>query len=295
MGSASDRAWTVGDLLNWTRAHFRDGGLDSPRLTAELLLSHALGCRRIDLYARFDETVDEAGRARFRDLVRRRDARVPVAYLTGTAHFLTLEVQVDERVMAPRPETETLVTAFADRVAAAGTVADVGTGSGVIAIALARRHADLRVAAIDVSADALAVARENVARYGLADRVTLIEGDLLAPLMDGASEREIAAVVANPPYVSEADLAAAEPEVREHEPRIALDGGPDGLRVIRRLIEQAPRALAGGGWLLMEIGAGQADAVQNHLEQQGAWQGIARVRDYGGHERVIVARLRGRA
>lgn len=291
MASVTDGSWTVGALLTWTRAFFEKRGLDSPRLTAELLLSQALDCQRIHLYTRFDEVVDEAARARFRDLVRRRAERVPVAYLTRRAHFLTFTLYVDERVMVPRPETEVLVEAFEARVPDGPTVAvDVGTGSGAIAVAVARCRPSMRVLAIDCSPEALAVAERNVREHGLADRVVLIQGDLLAPLAGRADAGAVTAVLANLPYVSEADLAAAEPEVRVYEPRIALCGGPDGLDVLRRLIDQAPAALAPEAGLFLEIGAGQAAAVMALLEEQGAWHDVAVVRDYSGHERVIAAR-----
>jgi len=294
MTSVAGRVWTVGELLNWTRAFFEERGIDSPRLTAELLLSHAIGCRRIDLYTRFDTAVDPADRARFRDLVRRRAERVPVAYLTNAAHFLTITLCVDERVMVPRPETEVLVEAFEARVApGAATIVDVGTGSGVIAVAVARRRPTAHVVAIDISPEALAVAERNVAAHGLADRVEILQGDLLAPVSSRAWGDVPVAILANLPYVSEADLAAAEPEVRDHEPRLALDGGPDGLRVIRRLIKQAPAVCPAGGWLMLEVGAGQAERVAALLRQQDAWDRIERIRDTSDHERVVTAQRRG--
>jgi release factor glutamine methyltransferase len=291
--TVADRVWRVGDLLDWTRRFFEERGLESPRLTTELLLSCALNCQRIHLYTRYDQPTSDEERARFRTLVERRIARVPVAYLTHQVHFLTFALYVDERVMVPRPETEVLVEAYEARVAKGpGTVLDVGTGSGVIALAVARRRPETHVIASDISSDALAVAERNVAEHKMQERVELVPGDLLAPMAGREFPGGLTAVLANLPYVSEADLAAAEPEVRVHEPRLALDGGPDGLRVIRRLIDQAPALCPPGAWLLLEVGAGQAEPVAALLTQQGAWQTPDRVRDYAGHERVVAARRR---
>jgi release factor glutamine methyltransferase len=191
-------------------------------------------------------------------------------------------------VLVPRPETETLVEAALERVGPTAHVADVGTGSGAIAIALASELGSGTFVATDRSAAALEVARANASAHGLAQRIEFLEGDLLAPLAGRAGRLD--AIVSNPPYIPTADLVGLQPEVRDHEPRAALDGGPDGLDVITRLVGGAPQLLRRGGWLLLEIGAGQAAAVRALLERSGEYDGIATRSDLAGIERVVIAR-----
>ncbi|HWB74561.1 MAG TPA: peptide chain release factor N(5)-glutamine methyltransferase [Nannocystaceae bacterium] len=278
--------WTIGELLKWTQQRFASAGIAEPRLDAERLLAHALACTRITLYTEHDRPVDDAARARFRELVRRRLAREPVAYIEGRRgfHALGLELEVDARVLVPRPETEHLVDWMLEDLKAidAGSVLDVGTGSGAIALAMKHARPELEVVAIDVSADALAVATANAQRLGLA--ITTLCSDLLAELPSGA----FAAIAANLPYIPTAELAELEPEVSRHEPALALDGGPDGLRVIERLLAQLGDRLAEGGAIYLEIGAGQAAAVLALLEA-AALRGEVRS-DYAGVARVVRGR-----
>jgi len=228
-----------------------------------VLLAESLGCRRIDLYTRFDDVPDEGPRGRFRELVRRRAEHVPVAYLVGQREFYSLSFRVTPEVLIPRPETELLVVAVVDLAKArgdGGTVAicDVGTGSGAIAVAIAKHLPAARVTAVDRSAAVLAVAGENARRHGVADRIALVESDLLESL---PADAEFDVIVSNPPYVSEAEWVALAPEVRDHEPREALVAGPRGTEVIERLLPQASARLRPGGHLLLEVSPMIVDAV----------------------------------
>jgi release factor glutamine methyltransferase len=272
--------WTPLELVRWTREYFERHELPSPRLDAELLLAHAMGVGRLDLYLRFEEEVDPEARSSFRELVRRRaQERVPVAYLTGSREFWSRSFRVSHDVLVPRPETETLVQAVLDL--APTRFADVGTGSGAIAAAVALERPNCRVVASDRSAGALDVARSNLEALELLDRVELIQGDGLEPL---AGEFDV--IACNPPYIPTGELEGLPPEVR-HEPPEALDGGPDGLRLIERLVAQAPGRLARPGHLVLEVGAGQATGVEELLGAAGA-ERVAIRKDLAGVERVVV-------
>jgi release factor glutamine methyltransferase len=261
----------------------------SPRLDAELLLAHALGWPRARLLAERAYAPDAERAAAFAALVDRRAALEPVAYLTGRKEFFGLELEVSPATLVPRPETELLVElalAEARRLAArtgpALTIADVGTGSGAIAVALAAHLPAATVYATDLSAAALAVAERNVARHGLAGRVRLLHGDLLAPL-----PAPVDLVVGNPPYTV---LAEVEPNVRAHEPWLALDGGPDGAAVYRRLAATLPPHLRPGGAALLEIGSWQGELVAGLLREALPGAAVAVHRDLAGLDRVVVAR-----
>src|SRR5262245_36534608 len=227
--------WTIRSLLEWTEGYLRQRSVESPRLEAQLLLAHALDCRRIDLYTRSDEAPAEEQRGRFRELVRRRAEGCPVAYLVGRRDFFFLDFEVTPAVLIPRPETEDLVNEFLRlaKTVPNPTVLDVGTGSGAIAVSVARQHPGARVTATDVSPEALAVAARNAGRHGVADRVRFLAGDLFAALPDG---ERFDFVLSNPPYVAAEEMAGLPPHVRDHEPRLALDGGPGGLAVIERAL-----------------------------------------------------------
>jgi release factor glutamine methyltransferase len=255
-------------------------GSDTPRLDAEVLLADVLGIDRTALF--MDPARDVTGPAvrGFQDAVRRRSAgREPVAYITGRRSFRHLELEVDGRVLVPRPETELLVEIGIELLSPSARVVDVGTGSGAVALALAHERPDLAVLATDVSADALDVARANAARLGLDEAVTFAEGDLLA----GAGP--VDAVLSNPPYVAERERASLAPEITRHEPAGALFAGEDGLDVIRRLVPAA--AQAGARLLAIELGEGQAPAVAQLMHRAGFVSVHAR-RDLAGIERVVV-------
>lgn len=288
----SDEAWTVGRLLAWTTDWLATKGSDSPRLDAEVLLAFVRGCPRIALYTAFDEVVDDDARARFRDLVRRRGAGEPVAYLVGSREFFSLPLVVSAAVLVPRPETEGLVVRALDvaRPIAAPRIADVGTGSGAIAVALAKHLPAASVVATDVSPEALEVARENVARHGVAGRVTCVRCDLLA---DPAAAGPFDVVVSNPPYVREDEFESLPRDVRLHEPRGALVAGATGVEVVARLVGEAASRLVPGGWLLVEIGPATADAAAGLIASHGGFTPGPLLRDSAGLPRVVQGCRRG--
>jgi len=279
--------WTPLRLLEWTTRRFADAGVDSPRLAAQILLAHALGIPRVQLYVQHDKPLGPEELGRYRELVKRRLAGEPVAYLTGQQEFWSLPLAVDARVLVPRRDTETLVEVVLDQVdrAAALRIADIGTGSGAVALALARELPNAQVVATDRSTEALAVARDNAARLQLA--VELREGDLLAALADG---ERFDVVASNPPYVPSGDIDRLAPEVRR-EPRAALDGGPDGLDALRRLVSGAASHLtAPGGLLALEHGFDQGAAVRSLIDAAGGFQPAATRSDMGGQPRVTFSR-----
>src|SRR5690606_10177038 len=269
---ARDAMWTLGELLAWTQNRFTEAGIEAARSDAQHLLAHALGCSRLSLYVRHDEVVGEDVKARFRELVRRRLKREPVAYIEGRrgVHAIDLELEGDPRVLIPRPETEHLVDWLLEELPFAPTpvrILDIGTGSGAIALAVAHHRPEAQVVASDRSPDALAVARANAER--LAAAVTFVESDLLAALP--VPERGFTAIAANLPYIRGEDVDGLQPEVSRFEPRMALDGGEDGLTVIRACIRQVAEtaALAPEGALYLEVGYDQAADVCAELEAHG--------------------------
>ncbi len=280
-------------LLREAAGALRAAGVKTPRLDAECLLAAALGCDRAALYGRREGVPPEAASG-FATLLGRRAAAEPVAYLTGIREFWSLPLKVTPAVLIPRPETETLVEAILDCLAESAsrplTVADVGTGCGAIAIALAVELREARVFAVDVSPEALAVAAENARRFGVDRRITFLQGNWTAPLSAAGLAGRLHALVANPPYIPTAELGALDPEIVRFEPRLALDGGPDGLACHRELAASAPRLLRPGGWLALEVGAGQGEAVGALL---AAVPGLAVhpvVRDLACRDRVCLAR-----
>jgi len=283
-------------LLNWTTRYFKNAGIERPRLNAELLLGKVLGLERIMLYARFGEVVGEAERAQFRALVRKRAARFPLQYLLGRTEFYGRQFEVSPAVMIPRQETELVVEKCLQKLPGTGAghlCCDIGTGSGVIAVTLAAERTELHVIATDSSAQALDVARRNAEAHGVAGRISFVRGNLAEPVLESlpAQERPLTLLVSNPPYVPTAEIESLEPEVRDYEPRTALDGGPDGLRVIRELVEQAARALHDGGWLVLELGEGQAEAVVKMIEKAGGLrpESVELEKDASGCLRVLAA------
>ncbi|MBU0514063.1 MAG: peptide chain release factor N(5)-glutamine methyltransferase [Proteobacteria bacterium] len=280
MSDEADR-WSVLEVLQWTAGAFKSAGIDSPRLTAEVLLGHALSCSRLDLYLNYDRPLTPAERAGYRELIRRRLDRCPTAYLTGRREFWKIELAVGPGVLVPRPETEGLVEAALGHLAAGDRVGplllDLGTGSGAVALALAAEIPTARVTALDLSIEALGWARRSAAGLGLTGRVDLVAGDLFAPLAPGV---RFDVITANPPYVSEGEWAGLAPEIRRYEPRRALVAGPTGLEIISRLAAEAPPFLAPGGAVLCEIGAGQAEAARELFgEYFGRVSALADLRD----------------
>jgi len=264
--------------------------MTSARLDAELLAAQAFGRTRVELYTHFDQPLGDPELAAYRSLVQRRMAGESVAYILGRKEFWSLDLQVDARVLVPRPDTETLVEQVLEWLKAAPDkgralrVADIGTGSGALALALKKERPGDEIFAVDVSADALEVARANANRLGL--DVTFLHGDLVSPLAGLAPFDFIAS---NPPYIPSQDIAGLSPEV-QREPRLALDGGEDGLALVHRLAGETRQLLAPGGALAMEIGADQAAAAIEILRSAG-WAGIGSRRDLAGIERVVFGHL----
>jgi len=307
-GPPASDAWTIGRLLTWTTDFLESKGADSPRLDAEVLLAHARGCPRIELYTAFEEEPPEPLRTTFRDLVKRRAAGIPVAYLVGHREFFSLSFEVTPDVLIPRPETEFLVVRAldlakemagdstnpspsaspADRGGGASLrIADVGTGSGIIAVCCAKHLPKAHVTAIDISEAALAVAGRNAKRHRVDERVELVHSDLFEKI---PPDLKFDLVLSNPPYVSTTEMAELSPEVREQEPAHALDGGAGGTAIIERLIPQAVERLKPGGRLLMEISATHSPQVEALLAKCAGLEVEETVKDLAGLPRVVQAR-----
>lgn len=277
-------------LLQHARTYLTDRGVDSPRLDAELLMAHVLGCDRTHLYMDLDRPLSTEEVDAFRALLRRRGHREPLAYITGSRGFWTLDLEVDARVLVPRPETELLVEAALKGLAhdpdAAWRIVDVGTGSGALALALASEFPHAQVLAIDLSTDALEVARANADRLGLRDRVRFVRGDLLGPLE--GREACVDLVVSNPPYISHEECPDLAPEVRDFEPAMALFADQRGLALIERLLPAAARVLTADGTLLVEHGWQQGEAVR--ALAQPCFAEVTTLPDLQGHPRALQAR-----
>jgi release factor glutamine methyltransferase len=288
----TETSWTIGSLLNWTAGFLAQKGAEFPRLDAEVLLAHALGCKRIDLYGlRFSEPASEEERRRYRDLVRRRLEGCPVAYLVGRKEFFSLEFEVSPAVMIPRPDTELVVTECLDRARglAGPRVLDLGTGSGCLAVAVAKHHQSAQVMAVDLSPEALEVARRNAERQGVAERICFMQGDLFGPLPPDA---RFDFILSNPPYIPQGAIGKLAAGVRDYEPHLALDGGPDGYAVLDRIAAGAKDYLVPGGHLLVEIGAPQEGPARQRITAFDAYELADTVFDYSGHPRVLCARLK---
>lgn len=284
--------WTIGRLLTWTTDYLKKQGAESARLDAEVLLAEARGCERIELYTAFDEVASEQTRVAFRELVRRRAEGMPVAYLVGRREFYSLSFHVTPAVLIPRPETEFVVVTLLDVVKNAGSVddamriADVGTGSGVLAICAARNLPSCTVTALDISAEALKIAARNAADHQVSDRIEFVQSDLFG---DGAPDT-YDYIVSNPPYVSEAEFEQLPMQVREYEPRDALLAGPTGTEIIQQLLLQACQRLQPGGWLVFEISPMIEVAVIELVDAQRVWDSVDVVKDLAGLSRVVKLR-----
>ncbi|WP_270837895.1 peptide chain release factor N(5)-glutamine methyltransferase [Mitsuokella multacida] len=285
----NDKIWTIGRILKWTEQYFKDKGIESPRLDAEVLLAHVLEKQRIYLYVHFDEPLQPGELAAYREMIKKRVLRVPVAQILGEKEFMGLTFKVTADTLVPRPDTEILVQAAVDRLRAmAGEeplrFADIGTGSGAICLSVLHYLSDTVADTVDISPAARAVAEENAASLGLADRVTFHTGDLLQPL----SGISFAAILSNPPYIPEADIATLAPEVRLNEPHTALSGGQDGLDFYRRLAKEAPAMLVPGGFTAFEVGIHQAGDVADLLKANPLIDRTEILPDYAGIDRVVV-------
>ncbi len=283
--------WTTRRLLQWTTQHFEQKTLEAPRMQAEMLLAHVLGCDRIRLYMEPDRPANEPERQQLRDLVKRAGNQEPVDYLVGQAPFFALDFKVGPAVLIPRPSTETLISFVLQDVKSRGLrehalrVADVGTGSGAIVIALLKHLPKATAVATDLSPEALEVARDNAQRHRVSDRIEFRQGDLLAPL----GEERFDFLLSNPPYISDAEWEDVEPNVKDYEPTSALRGGVDGLDLLRPLIARASGQVVPGGWCCLEIADSQADAVRA-LASQAGWSAIDVLNDHEQLPRIVVGR-----
>ncbi len=279
---------------------FTARSIDSPRLSAEMLLSHVTECDRLSLYTDPDRPASPAERSKLRSLVARALGNEPIQYLVREAWFFSLPLTVTRVTLIPRPATESLVEHALHwlRSESAGPetserspilAADIGTGSGAIAIALAKNNPALHVLATDVSADALAVARDNAARHGVTDRVELLQGDLLEPIRTRVGAEGLDLFTANPPYISDDEWAAVAPNVKDHEPALALRAGPDGLDIIKPLLRDAPDLLRPGGLLLIEHAASHADQVRSLARDDARLSRVETLRDFEALPRVLKA------
>jgi release factor glutamine methyltransferase len=298
MSSNPTQVWTVGSLLTWTTDFFTRKKIDEPRLSAELLLAHVLNCSRMSLYTQYEKIPSEEQRAAFRALVNERANHVPVAYLIGKAWFFSLEFQVTRDVLIPRPDTETLVefviqharqrTEWSAEGGAGPNILDLCTGSGIIPIALAKRLPTATFTATDISAKALEVAKKNAETHGVGNRITFLEGDLFEPLAAETAPSLFHVITANPPYIPTAEVQNLPPTVRDHEPRLALDGGADGLDFHRRILQGAKQFLHPSGLLVMEMQFDQGPALQAVYAAAGYLQNTKIIRDAAGHPRCMV-------
>ncbi len=289
--TAADQ-WTIQRLLEWTTDFFsKSKSFSNSRLEAETLLAEALGCQRIELYTRFNEIPETEKLAEFRSWVKRRGAGEPVAYLVGHREFYSLRFAVDSNVLIPRPETEHVVVCALEAAKKFSAdpirIIDVGTGSGCIAVTLATQVKNCKIAATDISDAALAVARSNAETHNAVDRVKFFQGDLLEALPAGSNPVHM--IVSNPPYIGRGETDTVDTQVKNHEPSVALFSGEFGTEIITRLTEQAPKYLLPGGFLIFETSPIIMDKCVHIVESNAAFASVEVVKDYSGHERVIVA------
>ncbi|MDY6269003.1 MAG: peptide chain release factor N(5)-glutamine methyltransferase [Selenomonadaceae bacterium] len=290
--------WTIGRILKWTENFFKEKDIESPRLDAEVLLGHVLEKERIYLYAHFDEPLQPKELDAYREAIKQRIRRVPVAYIIGQREFMGLTFHVTEDTLVPRPDTEILVQAAIERLKKMDgkRFADIGTGTGAICLSVLHYLPQATADTVDISEAARSVAEENAKALDVADRVTFYTGDLLAPLSEaakGAADEEVQtpydAILSNPPYIPDKDIEGLAPEVRCKEPRTALAGGADGLDFYRRLVADSPALLKDDGFLAVEVGIHQAQVVAQMAIESGAFARTEILKDYGGIERVVIA------
>ena len=291
------KIFSVNDALRWAGRHLSINNIPDPAMDAEYLLAHVIGCQRKDLLIHPEKIISESEMNRFREFVERRRKREPVQYITGEVEFRGLIFRVNKDVLIPRPETELLVEEVINSVKEKSeskggrdvTILDLCTGSGCIAISIAKELPYCRVYAVDISEKALDKAIENAERFGVGDRVIFSQGDLYEAIEHMGLDGEIDIIVSNPPYVSEKDMEQLQPEIKDYEPAQSLYGGENGLDYYRRIIEDAACYLSNNGLLIMELGFGQADNVKDLLEQAGVFSNIEIKKDLAGIDRVIKA------
>lgn len=285
-----EQTWTILKVIQWTSHYFAGKGIDQPRANAEVLLAHLLRMDRLQLYLHYDKPLSPQELAGYREMIRRRASREPTQYITGTQEFWSLDLEVTPSVLIPRPETELLVEKTLEILGnRAGRVLDLGTGSGAIAIALAHENPFLSIVASDHSPQALEVARRNAIRHGVDERISFLAMDLFSALACGREPFDC--IISNPPYVGEEEFPALAPEVRHYEPGPALlGGGSKGTDTICRILVEAPRFMKPGGFILLEIGHGQAELLEREISENPAFEEHHFLRDYSGILRILQAR-----
>lgn len=282
------------ELLNWSTNRLKDHRIENPRLNAELLLARSLNLSREGLYRNLHGQLKEKERETLEKMIQRRISGEPLQYILEKQEFWSVDLKVDPRVLIPRPETELLVEQSLlilseNSFGGVPSILEIGTGSGAIAIALAKEVKDIFLIATDISRDALVLARENAKSAGIQDRIKFVNGDLFSPLHPSKERKPFDLILSNPPYIIRHEIGSLAREVREYEPTIALDGGEDGLEFYRHLISQAPSYLREGGWLLLEIGQNQREMVSKLIEEEGTFLKSECVPDLSGFERVVKA------
>ncbi len=285
---SDNKVWTISELISWTSDYFQSHEIDNPRMAAELLLSHCLNVSRLDLYLQHDKPLLPAELSQYKSLIKRRVEREPVAYITGTKGFWSLDLAVSKHVLVPRPDTECLVeTALEIAKTNFGSllsIADLGTGSGAVVLALASEMPDNKYFAVDVSVDAICVAKENADLNCPEADISFISASWFSAFLE---EEIFEIIVSNPPYIPTGDIPGLEPEITKYEPVLALDGDSDGLKCIRHIIENAKKYLKSGGWLLIETGYDQKESVMEIAREAGVYSDIEYVKDFAGNNRVV--------
>ena len=288
--------YTISSLVHWASKLLQEYGIDSPSLDADVILSHFLDCKRIDLYIHPDKPVEDTVAMRYKESIQRRSQRVPLQYITNHAEFMSLDFYVDERVLIPRPETELLVETVIKRAQMLTNeneivIVDIGVGSGNIAITLAKKIDKARIFAIDISPDALAVAKINAQRHKVLDKITFLCGDIFKPLEGYGIESNISFIVSNPPYISSNEFNSLQKEVRDFEPYVALISGQDGLQLFKRIIANTTTWLKPGGYVIFEIGEKQARKVARLFKDRGCFKKVDFLKDYRHIHRNVIAQM----
>lgn len=285
--------WTIGKILKWTEEYFQKYNIENPRLDAEVLLGYVLNKERIFLYVHFDQPLDSEELAKFKECIKKRAMKMPVAYITGVREFMGLDFKVTEATLIPRPDTEILVETAMERLKKitgneAGTgkrFADLGTGSGAICLSILNYMQEIKAVTVDISPEAIKVAKENADNFGVADRIEFLEGDFLKPL---ENKGKFTAILSNPPYIPKNDILGLEADVKNFEPMGALDGGVDGLDFYRQLLVKGANYIEDGGFLAIEIGINQSQAICEMAKRNLMWDKVEVIKDLAGIDRCVV-------
>jgi release factor glutamine methyltransferase len=289
-------SWTIDRLINWSTDYLEQKGVDNPRLDAEVLLSHLLGIERVEIYLNPERSLNQTRFSDFKSLIRKRGQRKPLQYLVGKQEFWSLDFKINEDVLIPRPETEILIEEAVRIMSKESSsisrhrILDMGTGCGVIAVSLAKELESAWILATDISRSALGIARENAARHQVRERILFLGADLFNPLRENHFCFNL--IVSNPPYIPSGGFNQLEPEIRDFEPRQALNGGEEGLEFLREIAKQADKFLLPAGWLLLEVGEGQAEKVTGFLKESGRYRTPMIIKDYADRQRVVRAQIK---